>query len=341
MVSLTALMLSLRAEGRTYEIAAPALFKIFSKKKAQLQESLQAELLAKTGLSVEQLTKPRPAAQIGDLTFDKADVGGESLAASPCEACQKPLSMEYFDVNGKPHCRACKEQVVDHFLSGSNWRFVPRALLYGTGAAIIGCLIYYGIRAATGYEVGLIAIVVGLMVGGAVRKASQSRGGPLFQTLAVGFTYTAIVFNYSPDLVKAMRVQATAPLASPNAAPVKPAPTSASLATTAPTPSAAKAVPPQITPAKTNPPSSPVVGPAVPLEKPQLESPSRIDQLPAPLQFIIGMAVIIALLYAIPFLGGASNVMGLFIIGIALYEAWKLNKRPPLNIAGPFQLRRS
>src|SRR5207248_894584 len=54
----------------------------------------------------------------------------------------------------------------------------------------------------TGYELGLIAIVVGLLVGGAVRKASHGRGGAVYQTIAIFMTYAAIVFNYTPDLFK-------------------------------------------------------------------------------------------------------------------------------------------
>jgi hypothetical protein len=44
------------------------------------------------------------------------------------------------------------------------------------------------------------------------------------------------------------------------------------------------------------------------------------------------------LVYAVesPFLGGTSNLLGLVIIGIALYEAWKLNR--PVPITGPFRV---
>jgi hypothetical protein len=36
-----------------------------------------------------------------------------------------------------------------------------------------------------------------------------------------------------------------------------------------------------------------------------------------------------------PFMGGASNIMGIIIIGIGLYEAWKINRRVPLS--GPYR----
>ena len=43
----------------------------------------------------------------------------------------------------------------------------------------------------------------------------------------------------------------------------------------------------------------------------------------------------LGLAFAAPFLGGTSNIMGILIIGIGLYEAWKINRRVPLS--GPFR----
>ena len=39
-----------------------------------------------------------------------------------------------------------------------------------------------------------------------------------------------------------------------------------------------------------------------------------------------------------PFLGGFENIIGIIIIGIGLYEAWKLNRRVELTISGPHAL---
>jgi hypothetical protein len=35
---------------------------------------------------------------------------------------------------------------------------------------------------------------------------------------------------------------------------------------------------------------------------------------------------------------GFQNIIGILIIGFGVYEAWKLNRRVPLEIAGPFRL---
>jgi hypothetical protein len=56
---------------------------------------------------------------------------------------------------------------------------------------------------------------------------------------------------------------------------------------------------------------------------------------PRLVDFLLLAAVLFGFAFAAPFLSGASNIIGILIIGIALYEAWKLNKRVP--VSGPFQ----
>jgi hypothetical protein len=60
---------------------------------------------------------------------------------------------------------------------------------------------------------------------------------------------------------------------------------------------------------------------------------STLPSNPA-LAVLVGIGVI----YAIPFLAGFQNIIGIVIIAIGLYEAWKLNKRAELNVAGPFKV---
>ncbi|HVZ71995.1 MAG TPA: hypothetical protein VHJ20_06430 [Polyangia bacterium] len=45
---------------------------------------------------------------------------------------------------------------------------------------------------------------------------------------------------------------------------------------------------------------------------------------------------LVAFAVTAPFTGGASNIMGIVIIGIALYQAWKFNQRVP--IVGPYRI---
>ncbi len=47
-------------------------------------------------------------------------------------------------------------------------------------------------------------------------------------------------------------------------------------------------------------------------------------------------AMVVAVAFAWPFLAGLRNVLGIVIIAIALYQAWKINRRVP--VTGPFRL---
>jgi hypothetical protein len=51
--------------------------------------------------------------------------------------------------------------------------------------------------------------------------------------------------------------------------------------------------------------------------------------------FLVAWGFILAIALASPFLQGAQGIMGILILAIALYEAWKLNKRVP--VTGPFR----
>jgi hypothetical protein len=42
----------------------------------------------------------------------------------------------------------------------------------------------------------------------------------------------------------------------------------------------------------------------------------------------------------LPFLGGTQNLIGVLIIGIGLYEAWKVNRAGKFEVAGPFAVGR-
>ncbi len=56
------------------------------------------------------------------------------------------------------------------------------------------------------------------------------------------------------------------------------------------------------------------------------------------LQVLLLFGVVVALAFAAPFLGGVQNIIGIFIIGFALWEAWKINRQIPLVITGPYQI---
>jgi hypothetical protein len=214
------------------------------------------------------------------LSFDKAKFEG-SPSSMTCAFCQKELFGAYYEVNAQNACEECRFSLERSRAEGSPFGRALRALLGGGLGGIVGAGIYYGVLALTGYEIGLVAIVVGLLVGFGVRWGSGGVGGRGYQFLAAGITYMAIVSTYVPFFVEEARKQAEA-----------------TETTTA--------------------------------AEPEIEMSAGA--------VILALAAVIAIVLASPFLAGIQNVLGILIIGFALYEAWRVNAYTPLQIEGPFQI---
>jgi hypothetical protein len=166
---------------------------------------------------------PSPAPPGGsgadDLQFDRVEPGapagvGEPIdatsgapAAPPpgvtvCAACGEPITDVYFEARGKVVCPRCRDAVLAQQSSGIAFVRALKALVLGVVGGAVGAAIWAGIRHASDQgEYGIVAIGVGLLVGGAVKFGSGGRGGRGYQILAVVLTYVAICANYVPDLV--------------------------------------------------------------------------------------------------------------------------------------------
>ena len=101
----------------------------------------------------------------------------------------------------------CRQRVEAAFRGGSRFARVIRALVLGSVAAAVGGVIYYMITRASGLNLALISILVGFMVGSAVRKGSGNRGGPFYQALAIFLTYSSIVAMNAPLVIEAVANQ--------------------------------------------------------------------------------------------------------------------------------------
>jgi hypothetical protein len=256
------------------------------------------------------------------LQFDTAEpVGGNGATARSlaCTACNADISTSYYEVNGAIVCISCRAKLRAQLAGGGSGsaRFA-KALGFGLLAAAAGSALYYGILALTGYEIGLVAIAVGFIVGRAVNRGSQGRGGRSYQVLAVGLTYFAIVTTYIPFIVKAIRENPPAVAADSTAK----TPTSDSSASTgvsvAVNTTAAQQGEPSAAPKATG------AGPTV----------KKITIGHA----LLALVALLALAAAAPILAGFENIIGMVIIGFALFEAWRQNQRLELAVTGPYQV---
>jgi hypothetical protein len=250
---------------------------------------------------------PLPSPSADDLQFETvehAGAGGAAATGQNCLLCKQPIGSTYFALGDGMLCTACAEQLRAP-APGSGFGRLVKASLLGLGAGLVGALIWFVIRRVTHYEIGLVAILVGLMVGKAVYKGSAGVGGRGYQILAVLITYCCIAANYMPDILQSVldaERQQNAGAVQPGAQPVGPA-------------------------------NAPAQNPAANgAGQPERSATWSV------LRWVIILAFVFVFSLATPFLAGAENLIGLLIIGFALWEAWKLNARRPLPISGPYQL---
>ena len=237
-----------------------------------------------------------------ELQFERAEPNGDGAPPqAKCVGCGTPLS-SYFEVCGNVACENCKDAAVAR-QGASHLPTLLKGGLFGFAAAAVGAGIYYAIAEATGYEFGLMSIVLGLMVGFAVRRGSRGRGGWRYQVLAMFLCYAAICATYVPRVISAIRKHHASTAAS------NPAPAGQAAADAAPKTAAATPVAP----------------------------PAAVHQ-PSAGEFAGALAQLFLFTLALPFLAGFENIMGLVIIGIGLYEAWKVNRGIRFSVSGPFSV---
>jgi hypothetical protein len=219
------------------------------------------------GFSMPPVDRPNSNDELQFATAEPAAGGPAAMSAGQaCLGCGRPIVGEYFALGDRLLCPSCCAQVQAPPVGSPFGRFVSAALM-GLGAGLLGALVWFAVRRFAHLQIGLIAVLVGYMVGKAVRKGSGGRGGPGYQVLAVALTYACIAANYMPDIYQAIMENADKP-------------------------------------------NSPIV---------------------------VAVSAF-AFSLALPFLAGAKNIIGLLIIGFALWEAWKFTRRRVLPITGPYRI---
>jgi hypothetical protein len=248
-----------------------------------------------------------------DLQFDQAEYAANVPAAVRCGTCEQEINDEYYEINGHTICDGCRKHISARFQGGSKLGRFFRAALYGSGAGVAGFAIYFGVMKVTGIQMSLISILVGFMVGKAVWKGSQGRGGWVYQLLAVFLTYTAIGASYSaihiPEFIKNARDANEKPADVPGRKAVR-------------TPDKKAAGAPGVKAAQPAPPQAPV----------KLSAGKLFLALA-----LLALFLVVAT-YALPIAAGIESPMVLLIVGFALWEAWKFNVRRPVVFNGPFRV---
>jgi hypothetical protein len=250
-----------------------------------------------------------------ELQFDRAVTEGTASApnklAVVCAACQTSIATEYYDVNGNTFCSDCRTAVESAAETPRGIVPLITAGAFGLGAGIVGAAIYYAVIAIANLEIGIVAILIGYMVGYAVRKGARGRGGLRFQVLAVALTYASVALAYTPLAFQevldadrgARKAAATTTSTDGNVA-----------ATAADGTSVATAI--ESTPAETTRPSG----------------RRALFALAILLTFIAALPVMVVV-GSLP-----SGLISAFIIFIGMRQAWRMTGVPLLQILGPYRV---
>ena len=255
----------------------------------------------------------RPAQE--PLQFDRAvesdapAAGAPSTPALTCSSCGQPITTSYYQLGGATLCANCK-LIVERTLAEQHTRgaFLRSAIL-GLAAAVAGAAIYYGVIALLGLEIGIVAILIGYMVGAAVRKGARGGGGRRYQILAVALTYFSVGLAYSPLAFKGFaegRAKASA---------------SADSARTfvAPSESASESVA--------------AVAPASrPITTKRIGAGALLLALGATFLFIFVLPILAVMG------SGASGIISVIIIGVGMRQAWRMTAGHTVVISGPYRV---
>jgi hypothetical protein len=287
-----------------------------------------------------------PPGQDEQIQFDQAEYSSPAARDSGaiCANCRQPIADVYFEIDGKVSCPACRQRIEEAFRGGRRIARGMRALLFGMLAAIAGAILYYVVLRVTGVNWGLIAVVVGLMVGGGVRAGSGNRGGRFYQVLALFLTYSAIALMYLPATVQGMvqiwkeqqaKEQVPTDQNEPHGAGGK---LQTKIAGSAGKDSA-------------QPTADTRVGQAEDAAKPQVKG-DLASKRPKSAQtkgatgedqsglavLLIAPVILLVLAYIAPVIMAVQNPLSGFIYAFALWEAWKINKGLKLAFNGPFRV---
>jgi hypothetical protein len=272
------------------------------------------------------------ASSSDDLQFAKAEPaaftpGSDAAPALTCGECSQPIAQYYFEANGRVLCASCKGKV-ERALSGegtSRSGRIMRAIFFGGGAALLGAAIWFGVAVMFNLEIGLVAILIGWMVGRAVRAGSADRGGRRYQVAAALLTYLSVAMSYGALGIREIVKGDPSAVVSDSTA------TSGATATAAGTntSTAASATAARATATSAMPPAT---------------GDSAVTATEASGSFAKAIVFMLGFMFLLPVIANLSSmpggIIGLAILGFGIHQAWKMNAAAEVSFTGPHRVTR-
>lgn len=273
------------------------------------------------------MTAPTPS---DDLQFSTAEPSApltphsDAGTAAACAECGQPIARYYFTVGGRTMCASCKVKV-ERALAGegtSRAGRISKSLALGFGAAIVGAAIWFGIAAMFDLEIGLVAILIGFMVGRAVQMGSGGRGGRRYQVAAALLTYLSIAMSYGALGIRQLVEEKNKPVATATAG-------------------GAKAGLPAVAP-DSNVEAVAMDGSIVPATATGATAGDSTSATPSGGAFAAAVAFMLGFMFVLPIIANLSSmpggILGLAIMAFGIHQAWTMNARVEVPITGPHRI---
>jgi hypothetical protein len=249
--------------------------------------------------------------------------------APRCVGCNTPLTDTYWAINSQVVCDSCRSQAEHAAQHGTRSGGFGRALLFGIGGMLAGALVWYAVAKIANLEIGLIAILLGYLVGRGVHKGAGNRGGLKFQLLAVFLTYLGIGMAYVPFVIEAVVAEAKGNTSASTGDTTlgftqAPTPGSAMAATGSPADSELARLDSLIQAAESN------------------TADSAASQPVTARGMIVGIGALLVGILSLPVLvvmgDFPGSIISIIIYAIAFMQAWKLTQGVQLEVSGPFKV---
>ena len=134
-------------------------------------------------------TSTSDVSQTGQTTYTPKTAGA-------CTLCDHVLGVNFYRINGAVACDGCAFR--ERQAQPSSHANYVRALLFGIIGSILGLIAYATFTIVTDIEIGFMSLLVGFLVGKAMKMGSKGSGGSRYQITAVVLTYAAVSLSAIP-----------------------------------------------------------------------------------------------------------------------------------------------
>lgn len=131
------------------------------------------------------------------MTSRESQQARSTGSVAGCTKCQAPIESTFYRIGGKALCPRCTH-VARLARSAPADPSLFRGVLYGLAAAVAGASGYAAMIIFTGYEYAVVAVLVGSLIGFAVRSGYGVPGNWPVRVIAVVLTYCALTLSYVP-----------------------------------------------------------------------------------------------------------------------------------------------